>query len=118
VCSPSTIPPSTGSAEAWSAGAVGQTSFSAWRFISTPQLGQIIGLVSAAMRRAPLLEGDVLAPVAQRPRHPDELLQELVDPRQVRLVAERSRLVEDALHGREVHVPEDGDQPELAQHGA
>src|SRR5207249_11633191 len=85
VCSSSTIPPSTGSAEAWSAGAVGQTSFSAWRFISTPQLGQIIGLVSAAMRRAPLLEGDVLAPVAQASCHSDVLLQELVDPRQVRL---------------------------------
>src|ERR1051326_1457101 len=63
------------------------------------------------------LEGDVPATVAERPRHPDELLQELVDPCQVGLVVQSPRVVEEALDIREVDVPEDADQPELAQHG-
>src|SRR6266404_2608290 len=57
-----------------------------------------------------LLQRDVFAAVAQRPRHPHELLQELVDAREVGLIAQRPGLVEDALHGGEVDVPEDRDQ--------
>src|SRR5881396_2025208 len=104
------MPPSTGSAEDASCGALGYTSFSAWWFISIPHVGQII----AAM---PLLQRDVLAAVAQRPRHPHPLLQELVDAPEIGLIAQRSRLVEGALYGGEVDVPEDRDQAELAQDG-
>src|SRR5438128_3969321 len=64
-----------------------------------------------------LLQRDAFAAVAQRPRHPHELLQELVDAREVGLIAERPGLVEDGVHGGEVDVPEDRDQAELAQHG-
>ena len=74
-----------GSAAAASPGPLGWSSFSAWWFIATPQLGQIIGRASVSM--AVLFQGDVLAPMAQRPRHPEELAEELVDARQEGLVA-------------------------------
>jgi hypothetical protein len=57
----------------------------------------------------------VLATVAQRLRHPEELVQELVD-REERVVDELAARVEAPVHAREVHVPEDRHEAQLAQH--
>src|SRR5207253_9255684 len=59
---------------------------------------------------------DVLATVPERLRHPEELVQELVHAGEERLVEKLAGAVEPRSHGGEVHVPEDGDEPELPEH--
>src|SRR5262249_43282878 len=78
-----------------------------------PQLGQIIGCLSGI----PSLQGNVLSPVAKNLRHPDQLLQELVNAFGVTGVENLPVGVKQSLHIRKVSVPEDVDQPELAHHG-
>src|SRR2546423_2436166 len=64
-----------------------------------------------------LFERYVLAPVAQHFRHPDQLLEKLVEPSDVCSLLQLARSVEGAPDGGEVRVPEDRDESELAHHG-
>jgi hypothetical protein len=64
-----------------------------------------------------LILRDMLAPVAQDLRHPYKLLQKLVYALDIRLIKELSVLVEELLRAGKVSVPEDCDQPKLAQDG-
>ena len=94
------------------------------RLLARRRLAELVRLVvhrSAAARAGQLelqdvlSDGDVLAAVPQGLRHPDELVEELVDGEE-RLVDEAAVLVEPAPDVVDVHVPEDRDEAELAEH--
>src|SRR5262245_55912781 len=55
----------------------------------------------------------LLTAVAERRGHPEELVEELVDARQVRLAEEGGVVAERAVDVGEVHVPDDRDESEL-----
>src|SRR5574338_1080631 len=110
------MPPIAGSMRAASWALTGSTSLSAWWFISSPQCLQIIFLLPLAMASSGLVEGNVVAPMAQCPGHPHQLLQELVGAAHVGFVQQLAGGIEDLADVAEVDVPEDGHQPQLAQH--
>src|SRR5262249_38043117 len=56
----------------------------------------------------------MFAAVAERRRHPEQLVQELLDSRLEGCVDEPASVVETGLNRGEVHVPEDRDETELA----
>ena len=73
--------------------------------------------VSVSHNSDPCLPGSVqrylLTPLAQSLRHPDEFLQKLIDAPDVGLIEEFAVLGKHFLHIREIHIPENRNQPDL-----